>query len=94
MLNDLIFGFAFGLFVGALIHAVMFKPVWLLRIKQARANALKQAAAICDDIESEKWARYVGYRGFIANADPKTMGESFGAAECAEKIRELGANQC
>ena len=58
-----------------------------------RAEALEEAAKVCDNIENDHWNLYKGrppYTGSEAGrADPHEQGVSMGAGECAAAIRGM-----
>ena len=61
--------------------------------KAIRAEALEEAAKVCDNIENDHWNLYKGrppYTGAESGrADPHEQGVSMGAGECAAAIRGL-----
>ena len=62
--------------------------IFVGRLKQERAQALEEAAKVCEAIEREHLETYKHKPGPNAY-DPHFQGLSMGAGECAEKIGEL-----
>jgi len=62
--------------------------------KAIRAEALEEAAKVCDAIEEDHWNLYKGRKPYTGSeagrADPHEQGVSMGAEECAAAIRARG----
>ena len=58
-----------------------------------RAEVIEMCAKACDDYATDKWSLYKGrapYKGNEAGrANPHIQGESCGAGDCADAIKEL-----
>ena len=70
-----------------------FTPEWERFASLVRAEALEEAAKVCDAIEEDHWNLYKGRKPYTGSeagrADPHEQGVSMGAEECAAAIRGL-----
>ena len=67
-------------------------------LEVVRNEVLDEAAKCCDEIEKDRWALYKGRPPYTGQekqrASDYTQGESDGASQCADDIRELKDKKC